>query len=115
MRSQRTSLMFVCLLSVVCLTVAGCGPSYPYYSLKGSPESRVVVIHLDEEKTEEVPAGTGLGAGLTSEHQLILSTGEPVTIEKGAARVTMTAKGPAIVVKSVEYDGKPVLFHEPVF
>lgn len=115
MRNQRTSLTFVCLLSVVCLTVAGCGPSYPYYTLKGSPESRVVVIHLDEEKTEEVPAGTGLGAGLTSEHMMRLSTGEPVTITKGSASVTMTAKGPALVVKSVEYDGKPVLYHEPAF
>lgn len=103
------------LSMLLCLSAAGCGPSYPYYTLDGSPESRVVVIHLDDNKTERVPAGTGMGGGITAAHKMILETGEPVTLEQGAARVTVTAKGPTILVKSVEYDGKEVLYHEPVF
>ena len=106
---------FVCVAFVLSLLAAGCGPGYPYYTIKGGQEARTVVIHLDDEKTEEVPAGSGLGAGLTSEHKMILSTGEPVTLEKGSARVTITAKSGLPVVQSVEYDGKNVPYHEPAF
>ena len=104
---------FACLSLLMCLA-AGCGGGYPYYTLGGSPESRVVEIHLSESETVKVPAGTGVGGGLTGEHKAILLTGQDVTLEKGPAKVTMTQKGPLPIVKSVRYDGKELRFHEPI-
>ena len=105
---------FACL-SLLCLVLAGCGMSYPYYTLDGSPESRVVTIHLGPDKTEKVPAGTGLGAGLTQEQVgHLLGGGEPIVLEKGKAKVTVASSGAVITVKKVEYDGKEVFYHEPV-
>ena len=106
---------FVCAAFLLCLTLAGCGVSYPHYTLGGSPESRVIIIHLSETATEKIPAGSGIGGGLTSEMKLQMSSGEEVTIEQDSAKVTMIAKGPMFIVKSVEYDGKKVNFHEPIF
>lgn len=114
MRSFAGPFRFACLTFVLSLFASGCGMPYPYYTLDGSPESRVVVIHLGEGKTEKVPAGSGLGAGLTQEQVAILRMGEPVVLEKGAARVTMGSKGGPITVQKVEYDGKEVYYHEPV-
>jgi hypothetical protein len=113
MRST-VSVRFACL-SLLCLFLAGCGMSYPYYTLDGSPESRVVTIHLAEGKTEKIPAGTGIGAGLTQEEVgMLLSTGGPVIKEQGKAKVTLGSKGAVITVQKVEYDGKEVFYHEPV-
>jgi hypothetical protein len=106
---------FVCVAFVLCLLAAGCGPGYPYYTIKGGQDARVVVIHLADDKTEEVPAGSGLGAGLTEEHKTMLSMGEPAVLEKGSAKVTMTAKSGLPVVQSVEYDGQNVPYHQPAF
>ena len=105
---------FVCTAFLLCLTLAGCGVSYPYYTLGGSSESRVVIIHLDETATEKIPVGSGMGGGLTGEMKLRLISGEEVTIEQDSAKVTMIAKGALFIVKNVEYDGKQVNFHEPV-
>ena len=104
-----------CLALALCVSLAGCGPSYPYYTIEGGQDARTIVIHLDKDRTEKVPAGSGLGAGLTSEHMMTLGMGQPVTIEKGSARVTMTAKGGLPMVQSVEYDGKNVPYHQPAF
>lgn len=108
---------FGCLALVVWFAAAGCGPGYPYYTLDGSPESRVVVIHFKDGKTERIPAGTGIGAGLTAEHRAALAMGQDAIIEEGAARVTVSAGGPlgaVVTVKKVEYDGQEIYFHEPV-
>ena len=105
---------FACL-ALLCLLVAGCGMSYPYYTLDGSPESRVVTIHLAEGQTEKVPAGTGIGAGLTQDEVgTLLSGGGPIIKEKGKAKVTVGSSGAVITVQKVEYDGKEVFYHEPV-
>jgi hypothetical protein len=114
MRSCARLSVFAGLACVLSLAVAGCGVSYPYYTIEGSPESRVVEIHLGEGKSEKVPCGQGVGAGLTADHWQQMQTEGHAIVEKGAARVTITAKGPAILVKSVEYDGKDVPFHEPI-
>lgn len=108
---------FAYLTLVLGCAMAGCGMGYPYYTLGGSPESRVVVIHIDKETTEEVPVGTGIGGGLSAEHKAALAMGEEAVVEKGKARVTVTAKGPmgaVVTIKNVEYDGKKVLYHEPI-
>jgi hypothetical protein len=98
------------------LTFLGCGGvPYPYFTLEGSPESRVVVIHLAENQTERVPAGTGMGGGLDPSEAVEVDGETVVIIEKGPAKVTMKANGPIFTVKTVEYDGKKVLYHEPLF
>lgn len=107
-------LSFVCLALLLCCAATGCGGGYPYYTLGGSPESRVVEIHLSDSETFEVHTGTGIGGGLTAEHKAALALGQDVTVEKGPAKVTVTPKGPAIIVNKVEYDGKEVFFHEPI-
>lgn len=95
--------------------VTGCGVSHPYYTLEGNTESRVVVIHIDEDTSEKIPCGSGMGAGLTGGMKTQMASGEPVTIEKGSARVTLTAKEPFFVVSKVEYDGQEVRYHEPLW
>ena len=105
---------FVCVGFVLSLMASGCGMPYPYYTLEGSPESREVVIHLSDSETIEVPAGTGMGAGLTSDQQMQIMQGEPVVLEKDGAKVTMASSGGPITVQKVEYEGKEVYYHEPV-
>jgi hypothetical protein len=112
MKKHRASIRFVCLSVVLCI-LAGCAPKHPYYSFEGSMESRVVVIHFKDGKTEKIPVGTGIGGGLTAEHKAILSTGKEAIVEKGKARVTVSGKGPIVMVKEVTYDGKRVGYHEP--
>ena len=101
-----------CLLA--CLAFVGCGVSYPYYTIEGGQEGRVVVIHLSESKTEKVPAGTGMGAGLDPAAAQEVDGETVVIIEKGSAKVVMKAEGVIFTVKTVEYDGKTVLFHQPL-
>lgn len=114
MPNRASSVRLACASLALWFATAGCGLGGPYYTLDGSPESRVVVIHLKDDKTERIPAGTGIGGGLTAEQKAVLMTGQDVVIEQGAARVTMSAKGPLVLVKTVEYDGKEIQFHEPV-
>ena len=114
MRNCADPVRFACLGLLLSLMLAGCGMPYPYYTLEGSPESRVVVIHLSADKTEEIPAGTGLGAGLTQEEVGMIMMGQEVVKEKGAAKVTMASSGGPITVKKVVYEGKEVYYHEPV-
>lgn len=104
---------FVCCL-VVCLALAGCGVSYPHYTTEGSPESRTVIVHLDEKTTLRVGAGTGMGAGITAAHKAKLAAGEDAVIEKDDVKVTMSGKSGGAVVKSVTYKGEPVLYHEQI-
>lgn len=105
----------VCTAFLLCLALLGCGASYPHYTLEGSAESRVVVIHLDETKTEKIPAGSGIGGGITNEMKSQMGDSGEATIEKDSAKVTIVAKGMVFLVKKVEYDGKEVYFHEPIF
>lgn len=111
---QPRLLQFSIASLLTCLVFTGCGVSYPYYTLDGSPESRVIVIHLSESQTERVPAGTGMGGGLDPSLAEEVDGETVVIIEKGTAKVTMKANGPIFTVKTVEYDGKPVLYHEPL-
>lgn len=114
MNARRRPAPFVCLAVLLCFA-AGCAPKHPYYSFEGSMESRVVVIHFKDGKTEKVPVGTGIGGGLTAEHKAVLASGKEVTIKKGKAAVTVSAKGPmaaVVIVKKVTYDGKDVGYHE---
>lgn len=102
-------------LFVLCLALPGCGTGYPFYTLGGSPESRTVEIHLDDKTIVKVPCGSGVGAGLTQEDKAAMMAGEEVIIEQDKAKVTMYSKGgPIFLVKAVRYDGKPVLYHEPL-
>lgn len=112
MNPRSLSFSVFCLFA--CLMLSGCGVSYPYYTLDGSPESRVIVIHLSENKTEKVPAGTGMGGGLDPSQIQEIDGENVVIIEQGSAKVVMKANGPVFTVKTVEYDGKPVLYHEPL-
>ncbi|HUG17587.1 MAG TPA: hypothetical protein VMM56_01325 [Planctomycetaceae bacterium] len=112
MKPRSLSFSVFCLLT--CWMLSGCGVSYPYYTLDGSPESRVVVIHLSESKTEKVPAGTGMGGGLDPSLMQEIDGENVVIIEKGPAKVVMKANGPIFTVKTVEYEGKTVLYHEPL-
>lgn len=107
-------LRFACLGLLLSLMVAGCGMPYPYYTLEGSPESREVVIHLSADKKLEVPAGIGMGAGLTEAQKAQIMMGQEVVLEKDGAKVTMASSGGPITVKKVEYEGKEVYYHEPV-
>lgn len=114
MRNCAGPLRFALLGLMLSLMLAGCGMPYPYYTLEGSPESREVVIHLSADKTLEVPAGHGLGAGLTQEQVGRIMSGEEIVLEKDGAKVTMASSGGPITVKKVEYEGKEVYYHEPV-
>lgn len=114
MRCSLVPCRIVCTSLLLCLALAGCGTSYPYYTVGGSPESRVIIIHLDENTTEKISAGTGIGGGLTRAMQMQATAAGEVTIEKDSAKVTMIAKGPVFLVKNVEYDGKQIDFHEPI-
>lgn len=114
MQHSRTRFL-LCLFSlVVCFALSGCEPGYPYYTTEGSMEARTVVIHYAEGKSETVPIGTGMGAGLTEEQKGAAMSGAEVIVEKGSAKVTVIAKGASFLVKQVTYDGKDAKAHEPV-
>ena len=115
MRISPAPIVRICAALLLAFAAAGCGGMYPYYTLEGSPESRVVVLHVDEQTTEKVPAGSGLGAGITEELKVKLSDGSEQPIEKGKAKVWVQVKGPFFMVTKVEYDGKEINYHEPLF
>lgn len=114
MLCSRISCRSVGLAALLCFVMAGCGVSYPYYTIDGSPEGRVVVIHLSEDEKVKVPAGTGMG-GMPDDARAMLASGQDATIEQDGAKVTMMTKGPTIQVRKVEYNGEVVLYHEPIF
>ena len=109
---MQRSLVHFRLMSVaflVCFVMTGCGPSYPYYTLGGNTELRIVKIHITETEMLQVELTSADIDGQT--YQL---TDEGEVVEKGDAKVIITRKGPIALAKKVEYKGKEVKFHEPV-
>lgn len=91
----------------LCFSLAGCGDSYPYYTIEGTMESRVLTVHVDADTTREISIGTASG-GLTGKNRADLQGGSTITVENHGVSVTLSGKTDAIEVGEVKYDGKVV-------
>jgi len=114
MQRSMVRFRFACIALVLCFALAGCGVSFPYYTLEGNQEGRVVVIHVTKDRIVKIPTTSGFG-GLGDDVSVQIVDEKTYEVEKGDAVVTMVANGPLMIVKKVEYDGREIKFHEPVF
>ena len=50
---QRSGILFrwTCAAFLVCVALPGCGVKYPYYTLEGAQEARIVEVHINEKQS----------------------------------------------------------------